>query len=82
MDQFFADTDNYGGRRNSAGRPPVAQEIVELVLRMAKENSSWGYDRIRGALANLGHHISVTSVARILKAHGVEPAPDRRRQIE
>ena len=42
--------------------------------------SSWGYERIQGALANLGCRISDTTVANILKAHGIEPAPDRRRQ--
>jgi len=71
---------DYSHRRKSAGRPPVAQEIVELVLRMAKENSTWGYDRIQGALANLGHPVSDRTVGNILKAHGIEPAPDRKRQ--
>jgi putative transposase len=47
---------------------------------MARENPSWGYDRIQGALANLGHLISDTCVAGILKAHGIDPAPDRKRQ--
>jgi len=71
---------DYSHRRKSAGRPPVAQEIVELVLRMAKENPTWGYNRIQGALANLGHPVSDSTVGNILKAHGIEPAPDRRRQ--
>jgi len=71
---------DYSGRRKAAGRPPVTLEIVELVLRIAKESPTWGYDRIQGALANLGHHISDTTVANILRAHGIEPAPDRRRQ--
>ena len=44
---------------------------------MAQENPSWGYDRIQGALANLGFHISDTTVGNILKAHGIEPAPER-----
>jgi transposase InsO family protein len=56
------------------------QEIVDLVLRFAKENSDWGYDRIVGALANLGHTISDTSVGNILKANGIEPAPERERK--
>ena len=47
---------------------------------MAKENPSWGNDRIQGALANLGHDISDQSVGNILKAHGSEPAPERERQ--
>jgi len=49
---------DYSHCRKSAGRPPVAQEIVELLLRMAKENPTWGHDRIQGALANLGHSVS------------------------
>ena len=47
---------------------------------MARENPSWGYDRIEGALANLGHKISDTTVGNILKAHGIKPAPQRKRQ--
>ena len=46
---------------------------------MAEENPSWGYDRIRGALANIGHPVSDRTVSNILKAHGIEPAPDRKR---
>ncbi len=47
---------------------------------MAKESPTWGYERIQGALANLGHRISDTTVARILRAHGIEPAPEGRRE--
>jgi hypothetical protein len=43
----------YGGRRKRIGRPPTPAEVVELVLRMARENPSWGYNRIEGGLANL-----------------------------
>ena len=71
---------NYSQRRKSAGRPPVAQEIVDIVLRLARENPTWGYDRIQGALANLGHQVSDQTVGNILKQHGVEPASDRKRQ--
>jgi putative transposase len=51
-----------------------------LVLQMAGANPSWGYNRIQGALANLGHQISDQTVGNILKAHGIEPAPERKRQ--
>ncbi len=70
---------NHSEGRRSPGRPKVAKEVEELVLRMAKENPTWGYDRIQGALKNLGHELSDTTVANILKAHGVEPAPRRTR---
>jgi transposase InsO family protein len=66
-------------REKKPGRPRVRQVIVNLTLRFAKENPSWGYDRIQGALANVGYPISDTTVENILKAHGVEPAPDRQR---
>jgi putative transposase len=62
------------------GRPPVADEIQALVVRLASENTTWGYDRIQGALANVGHTLSDATVGNILKKHGIEPAPDRKRQ--
>jgi len=71
---------DYSGRRKDVGRPPLSKEMVALVLRIARESPTWGYDRIQGALANLGHRVSETTVANILRAHGIEPAPDRRRQ--
>jgi transposase InsO family protein len=63
--------------RTGPGRPRVAQEITDLVLRMARENVSWGYDRIQGALANLGYIIAPNTVKNILKRHGIDPAPER-----
>src|SRR5262249_52483060 len=50
-------------RQGKPGRAPLAKVIQELVVRLAKENPTWGYDRIQGALANLGHDLSDTSVA-------------------
>jgi hypothetical protein len=66
-------------RRKNGGGPPIAQETVELAPRLARENPRWGYNRIQGALRNLGREISDAAVANILKAHGIEPAPARRR---
>jgi len=60
---------DFSERRKSVGRPPVAQEVVGPVLRFARENPSWGYDKIQGALANLGHEISDQTVGNILKDH-------------
>ena len=71
---------DHSDKRQSVGRPRIRQQIVDLALRMAQENPSWGYDRIQGALANLGFHISDTTVGNILKAHGIEPAPERKRR--
>ena len=47
---------------------------------MAKENPTWGYDRIQGALKNVGYHICDTTVGNVLREHGIEPAPVRKGQ--
>jgi transposase InsO family protein len=78
--QLVAKKWDYSEKRKSVGRPRIRQVIVDLMLRFAKENHDWGYDRIQGALANVGYHISDTTVANVLKRHGIEPAPDRKRQ--
>jgi len=79
--QLVAATWDYSSRRKTKpGRPPVPGEVTQLILRMARENPTWGYDRIQGALANLGHRLSDTTVGNILKAHGIEPAPRRKHQ--
>ena len=78
--QLVAQKWDYSDRRKAVGRPGISKEIVELVLRMARENTRWGYDRIQGALANLGYRISDTTVGNILKEHGMEPAPRRNSQ--
>ena len=67
--------------RKSLGRPRIDQELEALVVRMARENRSWGYDRIVGALANLGYRISDQTVGNILKRHGIPPAPERKQTI-
>jgi transposase InsO family protein len=51
--------------------------MANLVLRMAMENPSWGYTRIRGALANLGYQVGRGTIANILKENGIDPAPER-----
>src|ERR1700721_2548981 len=64
--------------RRTPGRPRIDREIEELIVRMAKENRSWGYDRIVGALANLGHEISDQTVGNVLRRRGLPPAPERK----
>jgi putative transposase len=63
--------------KRRGGRPGVLLEIRRLVVRMAKENPTWGYTRIVGALKNVGHRVSRSTIARILKAHGIPPVPER-----
>jgi transposase InsO family protein len=65
-------------QRQTLGRLRIDQELEALVVRMAQENRSWGYDRIAGALANLGYTISDQTVGNILKRHGLPPAPERK----
>ena len=64
-------------REAAGGRPGVLAEIRRLVVRMAEDNPTWGYTRIVGALQNVGHRVSRSSIARILKAHGIPPVPER-----
>ncbi|MFC5674904.1 integrase core domain-containing protein [Streptomyces incanus] len=59
------------------GRPPTVHSIRALVLRLARENSSWGYHRIHGELAALGIKVAASTVWEILKEHGIPPAPER-----
>jgi transposase len=63
------------------GRKPLSAEIRQFVVRMASENLRWGYDRIQGAMANLGLQVSASSVGNILRDHGIEPAPRRSHQM-
>ena len=68
-------------KRQKSGRPRVNEELEKLVLRIVEENSSWGYDRVAGALSNLGHDISDETVGNILRRNGVPPAPRRKPDI-
>jgi len=63
--------------RTYPGRPPVAPDVVKLVVQMARENPTWGYDRIVGALSNVGHKLSDQTVGNILRRHGIPPALKR-----
>jgi putative transposase len=64
--------------RRTPGRPRVDRALEQLIVRMAKENLDWGYDRIVGSLANLGHAISDQTIGNILRRHGLPPAPERK----
>lgn len=66
-----------GSEKRRAERREVMRRIRELCFRMAAENPGWGYSRIQGALANLGHGVGRSTIRRILKEHGLEPVPRR-----
>jgi putative transposase len=65
--------------RHGPGRPRVKREVEQLIVRIASENRDWGYDRIAGALANLGYMISDQTVGNVLQRYGLPPAPERKR---
>jgi transposase InsO family protein len=73
--QLIARQWTYPTRR--PGRPGVLKDIRCLVVRMARENPSWGYTRIQGALQNLGHRVARSTIATILKAQGIPPSAER-----
>ncbi len=65
--------------RKQQGRPPTKTEIEDLVIRLARDNPAWGYDRIAGAIHNLGNHLSDQTVGNILQRNGLGSSPERRR---
>jgi transposase InsO family protein len=65
-------------QRKAPGRPRIDPELEALIVRIAQENRSWGYDRIVGALANMGLTVSDQTVGNVLKRHGIPPAPERK----
>jgi putative transposase len=67
-----------GSQTRRLGRPTTKPDIASLVVRLAFENPTWGYTRIRGGLKHLGHDIARNTIKAILKDHGIEPAPERR----
>ena len=66
-------------QKRKPGRPVTAVDTRELILKMARENRSWGYTRLQGALANLRHEIGRGTIAKVLKEAGLDPSPDRRK---
>ncbi|WP_413813243.1 helix-turn-helix domain-containing protein [Streptomyces sp. OE57] len=60
------------------GRPPLPEEIVALIQRLARENPTWGYVRIQGELWRLGHRVAAATIRRVLRRSGLPPGTRRR----
>lgn len=69
-----------GSENRKPGRPIKHKDLTALVIRMARENRDWGYRRLQGALANLGHECARSTIAAMLRRNGIEPAPERNRK--
>ena len=57
------------------GRPPLDDRAQQLIVRLARENPRWGYQRIQGELLRLGVQVSATAIRTTLQRHGLDPAP-------
>jgi putative transposase len=62
---------------HQSGRPALDQQVQQLIVRLAKENPRWGYQRIQGELQRLGVQVSATTIRTILRRHRLDPAPRR-----
>ena len=63
--------------RRRVGRPGLRRALAALIVRMARENERWGYCRIQGELKKLGHRVAASTIGKVLKEHGIRPAPER-----
>ncbi len=77
--ELIAQKWDFNALRKKFGRPRTHEEVAKLVVQLAQENPTWGYNRIEGALRNLRVKISDTTIGDILREYGIEPAPDRQR---
>jgi putative transposase len=76
--KLMAQKFNGSQQRKALGRPRIDEELETLVIHLAQENRTWGYNRIAGALRHLGYRISDQTVGNILRRHAIPPAPERK----
>lgn len=71
----------FDGSKNmkNSGRPKIDSEVEQLIVRMATDNPTWGYDRIVGSLSNLGYEVSDQTVGNVLKRNGLPTSPERKK---
>ena len=67
-------------KQQADGRPATNPEVLALLLRLAKENPTWGYGKLQGELLKLGHMLGRSTIKDILKRQQVSPAPERAKQ--
>ena len=67
-----------GSKTRGVGRPQISEDVEALIVRMARANSGWGYDRIAGALRNLGYSVADQTIGNVLRRHDIPPAPERK----
>ncbi len=67
-------------KNRNMGRPPISEELRNIIIKMASQNRDWGYTRIQGQLKYLKFKVSVKTIANILTKEGLEPQPDRKKK--
>jgi putative transposase len=68
-------------QHRQTGRPPLDQDVQQLIVRLANEHPRWGYQRIQGELQRLGVQVTATTIRTVLRRHGLGPAPRRARHL-
>jgi len=76
----WCDANGHTGKGEKPGRPPIDKELERLIVQVAQDNLDLGYEKLAGEMSKLGYDMDKTTVSNVLPRHGIEPAPERRRQ--